>query len=360
MRDNNTDVNTDVISLKDILLTVKDYWSYLLSKYKLIVIIGLFGSCIGLGYSLIKKPIYTATLTFALEDDKSSGLGGTLGLAGQFGLNIGGSGGGGIFEGSNIIELFKSRTMIKKTFLTPVDTTGTTISLAEMFIKDHGWRKGWEERDQKGLRNLQFLPGSDINKLTREHDSILEVMYGSISTSGLSVDQKDKKTGILTVEVKSQSEIFAKTFTEALVNQVSKFYIRTKSKKAQINMTILQRQLDSIRGELNGSISGVAVANDRTFGLNPALNVRRVPSIRKTVDVQANTAILTELVKQTELAKVTLRKETPLIQVVDQPTYPLKKERLGKAKAIIIGGLLAGFIIVFFLVMKRLIKSQLA
>jgi hypothetical protein len=38
--------------------------------------------------------------------------------------------------------------------------------------------------------------------------------------------------------------------------------------------------------------------------LNPALNVRRAPSARKQVDVQANTAILTELVKQSELAKV--------------------------------------------------------
>jgi hypothetical protein len=44
------------------------------------------------------------------------------------------------------------------------------------------------------------------------------------------------------------------------------------------------------------------------------------------VDVQANTAILTEeLVKQTELAKVTLRKETPLIQIMNGPILPLTK-----------------------------------
>jgi hypothetical protein len=46
-----------------------------------------------------------------------------------------------------------------------------------------------------------------------------------------------------------------------------------------------------------------AVANDNTFNLNPALNVRRAPTVRKQVDVQANTAILTELVKQSELSK---------------------------------------------------------
>ena len=59
-------------------------------------------------------------------------------------------------------------------------------------------------------------------------------------------------------------------------------------------MAILQKQTDSIRGELNRAITGVAVANDNTFSLNPALNVRRTPSARRQVDVQANTAILTE------------------------------------------------------------------
>ena len=109
-----------------------------------------------------------------------------------------------------------------------------------------------------------------------------------------------------------------------------------------------------IRGELNGAITGVAVSNDNTFGLNPSLNVRRVPSARRQVDVQANTAILTELVKQTELAKVTLRRETPLIQVIDRPILPLKMEKFGKAKGILSGGFLAGLFLVIILIIKKI------
>lgn len=121
-------------------------------------------------------------------------------------------------------------------------------------------------------------------------------------------------------------------------------------------MAILQRQTDSIRRELNGAITGVAVANDNTFNLNPALNVRRAPSARRQIDVQANTAILTELVKQSELAKVTLRKETPLIQVIDNPILPLKKEKFGKLKGIVLGGFFTGFLLVLYLILKRIIK----
>jgi hypothetical protein len=151
--------------------------------------------------------------------------------------------------------------------------------------------------------------------------------------------------------------LFSLYFCEALARQVGEFYVDTKSKKARMNMEILQHQTDSIRTELNGAITGVAVANDNTFMLNPALNVRRAPSIRRQVDVQANTAILTELVKQTELAKVTVRKDTPLIQIIDNPILPLPLEKFSRAKGIIMGSLIAGFIMLLFIIFKKQIKS---
>jgi hypothetical protein len=197
------------------------------------------------------------------------------------------------------------------------------------------------------------VPNTKRKYFTRAHDSILGVMYQDLSKTGLTVGQKDKKIAIITIVVNSANELFAKYFTEALVKEVSDFYVSTKSRKSRMNMAILQKQTDSIRGELNGAITGVAVANDNTFMLNPALNVRRAPSARRQVDVQANTAILTELVKQSELAKVTVRKETPLIQVIDRPILPLKREKLGKAEGIIIGGFIAGFLSVLLVVFMR-------
>jgi uncharacterized protein involved in exopolysaccharide biosynthesis len=182
-------------------------------------------------------------------------------------------------------------------------------------------------------------------------------MYEDLSKTSLTVAQKDKKISIISIDVKSENEGFAKAFSETLAKQVSDFYVDTKSKKARMNMAILQHQTDSIRAELNGAITGVAVANDNTFMLNPALNVNRAPSAKRQVDVQANTAILTELVKQTELAKVTLRKETPLIQVIDRPILPLPKERFGKAKGIVLGGILAGFLVILALIIKRILNN---
>ncbi len=349
------ETQNDEITLKELLEKAKEWYSYLLSQWKIIVLAGVVGAALGLAYSISKKPIYTATLSFALEDEKSGsgGLGGALGLASSLGLDLGSSG-GGAFTGTNLTELFKSRSMVEQTLMQPVLTGMDTISLAELYIRTQEWRDEWEDKPK--LKAIQFPPFTKRKYFTREHDSIMGEMYKDLSKTSLTVAQKDKKISIISIDVKSENEVFSKVFSETLAKQVSDFYVDTKSKKARMNMAILQHQTDSIRAELNGAITGVAVANDNTFMLNPALNVNRAPSAKRQVDVQANTAILTELVKQTELAKVTLRKETPLIQVIDQPILPLPKEQFGKVRGILFGGLLAGFFTLFVLVFRLVLK----
>lgn len=352
----NKSVNNDEISLKELLQKAKQWWEYLLSQWKIILIVGAFGGCLGLAYSFSKKTVYTATLTFALEDEKSGAMGGAYSLASSLGFDLGG-GGGSIFTGSNLTELFKSRTMIEKTLLTPVIVNGKEISLAEMYIQNNNWRNKWNNNPK--FKNIQFLPNNDRKHFNRVHDSILGIIYQNLSKNSLSVAQKDKKNAIISMDVKSTNELFSLYFCEALAEQVGKFYVETKSKKARKNMEILERQTDSVRAELNSAITGVAVANDNTFNLNPALNVRRTPSARRQVDVQANTVILTELVKQSELAKVTLRKETPLIQIIDRPILPLNRLKFGKLKGIILGSFISIFLIVFFLTFKRIFNDIL-
>ena len=112
------EVQNDEISLRELIEKGKEWYAYLLSQWKIILLAGIIGACLGLAYSFIKKPIYTATLSFALEDEKGGG-GGLGSLASSFGIDLGG-GGGSIFTGSNLTELFKSRAMVEQTLLSPV------------------------------------------------------------------------------------------------------------------------------------------------------------------------------------------------------------------------------------------------
>ena len=353
----------DEISLKELVFKIKDWYNFLKSKWKIIFLAGLIGGLIGLSIALFLKPKYKAVLTFAMEEDKSSGgaggLSGALGLASSFGIDLGGAGGGGAFAASNLAELMKSHLLVEKVLLNPVKINGKTITLAEYYIEINELSDKLKKK--LSLKNIQFLPNTDRSNFTLEQDSILQEIHKNlIDKDRLSIMQKEKKVTILSIEVTSENELFSKIFCESIAKETSDYYIETKSKKARINVNVLQRQTDSVRNSLKGAISGVANETDNVYNLNPAYNIKGAPSKNKQIDVQANTAILTNLVVQLELAKITLRKETPLIQLIDKPIFPLEKIKLGKVKSLVFGSLIAFFFTLIYLIFSKYLTKALS
>jgi hypothetical protein len=354
-QNNTIATENDEISLKELIQKIQEWIAYLKTQWKLIIGIAALGGIIGFVYVSFQKPTYLANTTFVLEEDK--GGGGAMGLASSFGFDLGG-GGGGLFSSSNIIELMKSRLVVEKTLLNPVQVGGKEMSLVEYYLQINKTREGWKKNPS--LAKINFPINADRTKFSLVQDSILYGISAGLTKGNLMIAQKDKKVSIISLTVKTESELFSKLFCEQLLKETSDFYIETKSKKARLNVDILQRQADSIRAELNSAITGVATASDNVYNLNPALNVKRTPSIRRQIDVQANTAILTQLVAQLEMSKVSLRKETPLVQLIDRPILPLQKEKVGRLKSLVLGGFLAGFLTVLYLVFGQLYKKIIA
>ncbi len=343
--------NTNESSVKEILFRLGDWWKYIISKWLLISVTILLGSTIGFIYASYKKPTFIAELSFVLEDEKSNGsLGGAIGLASQFGFDLGGNG-GGVFSGDNLLELMKSRSIIEKVLLTTVPIQGKKQTLADSYLSIYGLKKNWDK--EANLKDLRFEDMTQ-SSLVRQKDSILIVLHRTLIKNHLTVAKTDKKLDIITVKVSSISEAFSKCFTEVLVDEVSNFYIETRTKKAAQNLAILKHQTDSVRSALNSAISGVAISSDINPNPNFSMQILRVPSQRRQVDVQANQAILTELVKNLEIAKVSLRKETPLIQIIDRPVFPLQKQEIGKFKGIILGGLICTFLSVMIILCYKI------
>ena len=125
------------------------------------------------------------------------------------------------------------------------------------------------------------------------------------------------------------------------------------------SQTILQKQVDSVRNELNSAITGVSSEADNNYNLNPAYNRKIIGSKKKQIDVQANTSILTNLVVQLELSKITLQKETPLIQEIDRPRLPLDNEKPHLLKAFVIGAFLSSFLIIIYFIFKEALSKIL-
>ncbi|GAA4327311.1 hypothetical protein GCM10023149_30650 [Mucilaginibacter gynuensis] len=307
---------------------------------------------LGLAWSVFIKTKYTAVCTFVLdESDKEGMLGQYSGLASLAGIDLGGSG-GGIFKGDNILELYKSRLMLKKTLLTETVINGKKQKLVDRYITSNRLMEEWKD-DHIGPVNFN----GDPEHFNRTQDSIITDITEKLNKKNLEVGKPDKKLSIIRVAFTAKDEVFAKLFTDQLVKNVNDFYVQTKTKKAALNVSILQHQADSVKRMLNLSISGVASGIDATPNANPALLILKVPSQRKQVDVQANTAIYSEMIKNLEISKISLRQQTPLIQFIDQPVFPLNDNHLSKLKAIVIGGLLAFVFSVIGLLALRLLRS---
>lgn len=346
----------DEISLKELIFKIREWIAYLWTKKWTIIIAGIIGGALGLTYSFIKKPVYTAETSFVLEEGESGGgLGAYAGIASMMGIDLG-SGGGGIFKGDNILQLYKSRKMIQETLSSQDTFEGKQQLLINRYIEFNKLREVWAEKP--ALAKLEFV--ANPIGYNRVRDSVMGKIVEDISKNFLQVTKPDKKLSIIDVKVKSEDELFAKSFADNIVAKVNQFYIDTKTKKSIENVAILQHQTDSVRRALNISIGGVAAAVDANPNSNPAFQTLRVGSQRKQVDVQASGAVYQELVKNLELAKITLRKERPLIQVIDEPVFPLKIDKLGKAKGIVLGGIIFGFLTVLFLLVKKIFSGFLS
>lgn len=337
--------DNDEISFSEILHYLKSTVIYIFSKWRVLTITLIVSMTLGYFYSKSKPLEYKATLIFAIDGDKGSSSS-AIGLASQFSLDLG-QNGTGTFEGSNLIELMKSRSIVEKTLLDTVTENGKIKTLAQYFL-DINHISVLDEKQNL----IQYKINEDRTSYTIKKDSLLEQLYVKIISNNLFIKQM-KKVSFLSIEFISNNEIFSKFFCEKIAFQVSKFYTETKSKKARINVEILQKQADSIRTELNLAISGVASANDNVFNLNPSVNVKRTAASKRQVDVQFNTAILTQLISNLELAKVNLRKETPLIQIIDKPILPLEKIKVSKSKTMLSFAFIAIFINILILLILK-------
>ncbi|MDD4993338.1 MAG: hypothetical protein PHR83_14020 [Paludibacter sp.] len=347
---------SEEISLAEMLETVKTYWTYLSSKWLIICIFGFGGAALGLVTSFLTKPTYTARLSFALIE-KSNG-GGLADLASSFGFG-GLSGGGNAFSGDNLLEIIQSRYAIEKVLLTPVNYNGRTMNLVEAYIDFSKLRKSWAENPK--LCNLKYPIGQKRETFTRVQDSILGTFFNEISSpKALSIVRKDKKISIVNIDFKSGDEVFSKLFVEKLMEQTYNFYKETKTAQSRANINMMQHTADSIKALYEGALykgAGYSQVN-----INQALQFAAVPRIKQENNAHLYGSVYAEVLKNLETLKLDMARETPIAQIIDSPRLPLKKERLGKTKGIILGGLLGGFLIFLFFMIKRFfedLKNQL-
>jgi hypothetical protein len=337
----------DKITLKEVVQRFQYWLLFFIGKWKIILIAGLIGLILGALASFIKKPVFHAETTFVLEENDMSSIGQMSGLASLIGVNLGSIGTtSGLFQGDNIMELYKSDNMLSKTLLSPFDSNTLLIDRYIAFQKlDRKWKR------KVDFSTLDF-------SISREHftvtqDSVIKEVSKLLREKHLSVEKPNRKLSIIQVIVSSKDEPFAKVFNETLVDNVNTFYFETKTKKTAENLAILQSQADSVRNLLDESILAYASTTDRVPNPNPILQTATVEARKRQVDVTASSAVYSEIVKNLEIAKVNHRNNSPLIQIIDTPRFPLLRSEIRLFKGMVFGAVIMTVLAIFFIYVKQ-------
>ena len=307
---------------------------------------------LALGAALAWKwPVtYTARLTFVVDDSKSAGGGGLASLAGQFGFNLDGIGGGsGVLAGDNVQELLKSTKLIKATLLSPYDSL-SDLSLADKYAEVNKLKKSWLKYSPDG-KPVSFPSGG--KKFTRLQDSLLQEITKKVLEGNFAIAKVDKKLGFFEVNAIMRDERLAQLFCVRMIRQATDFYIKTKTSRLRNNVGRLQVRADSIGVLLNRKTYSASAANQQLLDLNPAFVTANANVEVRERDKIVLSTIYSETVKNLEVSKTMLAQETPTVQVVDEPELPLKKNKLKYPIAMFGGAFLGLFLMaVYKLLMK--------
>lgn len=326
------DGKDDSYSLKEVFVYGKVCTMYLASKWLYIGLIGIVGAAIGLLAFTLQKPKYQAECTFILEE-KQSGLGGLGGLASQFGFDLSGAGGGSLFAGDNILEILKSRKIIQNALLSRIDSSNQK-KLIDLLMESNGWKEQW--RNKEHLKDINYWNVNSRQPLTLQQDSVLGLAHKMLVKNNLVVERLIKKGSMIKVSVSFPNEIFAKLLVERIIDDAKSMYVQVKTNNSSTNVGRLEKKSDSLLRLLN--VKSYQTAGSVVIDANPALRTAAVPTEINQRDKVVLQTLYAEVVKNLEVSRIALMQQTPVIEILDAPTYPLVDKRKG----------LAFFIVVFF------------
>ncbi len=360
-----TIIQEDEITLKELILKVKEFWKELWKYWWLIAIIAL-PFVIYMGYKAYKSEIiYPANLTFMVNKDEGGALSSFSGILGSFGLGAGTA--SGDFNLDKMLQLLKSRKITEEVIFTKATIDGTTDYLANHLINHFDTLKLWSKEPSILNRKEDKLKGFKFTNVSVQDFTILEnaatkrihgKLIGTEKTKGLLSSSYDENSGILSINVNSQHEDLSILLTQNYFEKLSKFYTDKTIEKQKVTYDLVKSKSDSIYNLLSSSEYQLAVLNESSrgvFGEKEQLKTQRLNR-----EIQKLTLMYGETAKNVEIADFSLKSKTPFVQIIDTPISPIKPEKKSTLLSLIIGGVLGVFVGTFFIIARKIYRDTMA
>lgn len=277
------------------------------------------GGMLGLTLAYFKKPRFKAEITFAIDEQKEQNNRSHFSEFSEQ-LGLGSIDGGHVFSSiGNIQELIRSRVLIEKTLRKKVPVR-PSFTFADFYIDSCGFKDKW--LSHSNFPDFRFTKTvSDTNEILFGN-SLISNIYKTILSENIKIDIKGKNTSITAVTCESRHPVFSKYFLESLLSEVTTYYIESRTERSRTNLSIIEKRADSVQKAYLEALYGRASFQDAD--LNVIRQTFSVPAEKKQTDIQILRAAYVELSGNVETAKTSLMNNTPVIQILDQPVFPLE------------------------------------
>ena len=178
--------------------------------------------------------------------------------------------------------------------------------------------------------------GDDTPKpiaITKEQEIMLKDLAEKVSLA------VDKKEGYLTLTVTGsepyQTAELALKAQQLLQDEVTRF----RTEKAQDNLNYVQARYDEIKAETEAYQATLATLRDRSKDMPTTRAKMELERVQTKYNISS--AVYSEMAKQLEQAKMQVKRDTPMLTVIQPVTVPRKPSN-SRAKTLIVWAFLGG------------------
>ena len=317
----NTNSN-DEIDLIDLLK--KLYYSR-----KLIIYITIIISIIGIAFSLLSPVKYNSTTVF-ITQNQETGSSSLSGVASLVGINLGSGSFGGEIPPTMYPQIIQS-VKFKRLLLNKVIDDKNNITL-ENYIANHYSIKEVEEQN---ISDLWM--------------TLSEEKYFKILTEILSVSV-NLKDGFISISCEMPNAEYSAKIAKLSREILQNIIIENKIETARQNLIFSEGQLREKKKEFDDIYSKLAFFSDSNLNSINSFVLNEKNKLES--EFRIISAVVEELSKQVEQAKLQLKKDTPVFSTIQEAVIPINRSSPKRTQLVIIFGFV-GFIISSLVVLVR-------
>ena len=274
---------------------------------------------------------FKCTVTLAPEMSSAARRSTLANLVSSFGINLGNTGTGDAILPTLYPELMNSVAFRTSLFSIKVHREDDDQEMTYYDYLLNEQKSSWWGAPFKALFALlknddEEEDGNSLNtfKLTKKQMKVVEMIEKNV------VCDVDKKSLVITINVKDQDPLIAATIADSVQQKLQDYITEYRTKKAQVDVEHYTALCQDSRERYEKALNDYALFSDR----NQKVFLQSVQSQQMKLETEMNLQqqAYTQIAAQLQMAEAKLQEDTPAFTTLQPATVPIKKSAPARAK----------------------------